>query len=79
MSATKPAARTTVDGRPTPIPASTEPLPRDRVVRVSSLTMRHDEVVAVDEITFSLEAGTVTGYLGPNGAGDRSGGPDAGS
>jgi ABC-2 type transport system ATP-binding protein len=41
----------------------------DPVVRASSLTKRYDELVAVDEITFSLNAGTITGFLGPNGAG----------
>jgi ABC-2 type transport system ATP-binding protein len=39
------------------------------VVRASSLTKRFGEVVAVDELSFSLEAGSVTGFLGPNGAG----------
>jgi ABC-2 type transport system ATP-binding protein len=34
-----------------------------------SLTKRFGEVVAVDELSFSLEAGSVTGFLGPNGAG----------
>ncbi len=41
----------------------------DPVVTASSLTKRFGELVAVDELTFSLEAGTVTGFLGPNGAG----------
>jgi ABC-2 type transport system ATP-binding protein len=45
------------------------PSTRDPVVRGSSLTKRYGELVAVDEITFSLEAGTITGFLGPNGAG----------
>jgi ABC-2 type transport system ATP-binding protein len=39
------------------------------VVTVRSLSKRYGEVLAVDDITFSLDAGTVTGYLGPNGAG----------
>jgi ABC-2 type transport system ATP-binding protein len=43
--------------------------PRDPIVRVSSLTKRYGELVAVDGLTFSLAAGTVTGFLGPNGAG----------
>jgi ABC-2 type transport system ATP-binding protein len=34
-----------------------------------SLTKRYGDVVAVDQVTFTLEAGTVTGFLGPNGAG----------
>jgi ABC-2 type transport system ATP-binding protein len=44
-------------------------LQREAVLSVSSVTKRYGEVVAVDDVTFSLEAGTVTGYLGPNGAG----------
>jgi ABC-2 type transport system ATP-binding protein len=39
------------------------------VVRVSSLTKRFGELVAVDDLTFQLGRGTVTGFLGPNGAG----------
>ena len=41
----------------------------DPVVAVSSLTKRYGELVAVDDLTFSLQAGTITGFLGPNGAG----------
>jgi ABC-2 type transport system ATP-binding protein len=39
------------------------------VAAANSLTKRYGEVVAVDSLTFSLRAGTVTGFLGPNGAG----------
>jgi ABC-2 type transport system ATP-binding protein len=42
---------------------------RDRVVSVRSLTKRFGQIGAVEELTFSLEAGTVSGFLGPNGAG----------
>jgi ABC-2 type transport system ATP-binding protein len=42
---------------------------QDPVVRVGSLTKRYGDLVAVDDLTFSLHAGTVTGFLGPNGAG----------
>jgi ABC-2 type transport system ATP-binding protein len=41
----------------------------ESVVAAASLTKRYREVVAVDQLTFSLAAGTVTGFLGPNGAG----------
>jgi len=43
--------------------------PRDDVIVVEHLTKRFGDVVAVDDLSFRLEAGTVTGFLGPNGAG----------
>jgi len=46
-----------------------EPHARFPVAAVSAVTKRYGEVVAVEDLTFSLEAGTVTGFLGPNGAG----------
>jgi ABC-2 type transport system ATP-binding protein len=39
------------------------------VVRVSSLSKHFGEISAVDELSFTLQAGTITGFLGPNGAG----------
>jgi ABC-2 type transport system ATP-binding protein len=39
------------------------------VVAVRGLTKRYGSLVAVDDVSFSLPAGTVTGFLGPNGAG----------
>ncbi len=54
----------------TAAPPPRDPMPlRDPAVRVTSLTKRYGGLVAVDDLTFSLEAGTVTGFLGPNGAG----------
>ncbi len=41
----------------------------DPVVSVSSLTKRYGELVAVDDLSFSLRSGTVTGFFGANGAG----------
>jgi ABC-2 type transport system ATP-binding protein len=41
----------------------------DPVVSTRGLTKRFGEVIAVDDLTFSLAAGTITGFLGPNGAG----------
>jgi ABC-2 type transport system ATP-binding protein len=40
-----------------------------QVVVAESLTKRFGKVVAVDGLSFELEAGTITGFLGPNGAG----------
>src|SRR6201996_1899239 len=39
------------------------------VVRAESLTKRFGGVPAVADLSFTLEAGTITGFLGPNGAG----------
>jgi ABC-2 type transport system ATP-binding protein len=39
------------------------------VVVAESLTKRFGAVLAVEELSFTLEAGTITGFLGPNGAG----------
>jgi ABC-2 type transport system ATP-binding protein len=39
------------------------------VVACESLTKRYGDIVAVDQVSFSIQAGTVTGFLGPNGAG----------
>ena len=39
------------------------------MIRVENLTKRYGERTAVDDISFSVEAGEVIGILGPNGAG----------
>ena len=36
---------------------------------VVGLTKRFGDVVALDDLSFSVEPGVVTGFLGPNGAG----------
>jgi ABC-2 type transport system ATP-binding protein len=41
-------------------------------VEVEDLTVRHGDLVAVDRISFTAEAGQVTTVLGPNGAGKTS-------
>ncbi|MGH3048282.1 MAG: ATP-binding cassette domain-containing protein, partial [Gaiellaceae bacterium] len=61
MSAARTDAGRRGDGGTRPLPAP--------VIDVRSLTKRFGELVAVDELSFSLDAGTVTGFLGPNGAG----------
>jgi len=38
-------------------------------LEVRHLTKRYGKTVAVDDLSFSVEAGRVTGFLGPNGAG----------
>jgi ABC-2 type transport system ATP-binding protein len=58
-----------VDGDLREKSASMHVHPRDAVVSVQGLTKRYGELLAVDDLTFSLAAGTVTGFLGPNGAG----------
>jgi ABC-2 type transport system ATP-binding protein len=39
------------------------------VIEVQALTQRFGSTVAVDDLSFSVEPGRVTGFLGPNGAG----------
>jgi ABC-2 type transport system ATP-binding protein len=67
----QPEARieTQMEEQPHRAPALAEAAAREPVVSVQALTKRFGDVVAVEGLTFSLEAGTVTGFLGPNGAG----------
>ncbi|MEV5430300.1 ATP-binding cassette domain-containing protein [Streptomyces sp. NPDC052701] len=39
------------------------------MIEVCGLTKRYGEVLAVDDLTFAVRSGEVTGFLGPNGAG----------
>ena len=39
------------------------------MIEVTSLTKRYGETVAVDDLSFTVRPGIVTGFLGPNGAG----------
>jgi ABC-2 type transport system ATP-binding protein len=39
------------------------------MIEVRGLTKRYGDKVAVDDLTFGIEPGRVTGFLGPNGAG----------
>jgi ABC-2 type transport system ATP-binding protein len=39
------------------------------VITIEGLTKRFGEVVAVDDLNFEVDQGTVVGFLGPNGAG----------
>ncbi len=57
-----------IDVRVRPL-VPTDASPRDAVVTARWLTKHYGELVAVDELTFSLCPGIVTGFLGPNGAG----------
>jgi ABC-2 type transport system ATP-binding protein len=38
-------------------------------IEVERLTKRYGETLAVDDLSFTVEAGRVTGFLGPNGSG----------
>ena len=39
------------------------------MIEALALTKRYDEKVAVDDLSFTVRPGIVTGFLGPNGAG----------
>lgn len=38
-------------------------------LEVRNLTKRYGRTLAVDDLSFAVEAGRVTGFLGPNGSG----------
>ena len=39
------------------------------MIEATGLTKRYGDKVAVDDVTFTVHPGRVTGFLGPNGAG----------
>ena len=39
------------------------------MIQVESLTKKYGDKVAVDDVSFTVQPGMVTGFLGPNGAG----------
>lgn len=39
------------------------------MIEVRNLTKRYGDAIAVDDLTFTVQPGVVTGFLGPNGAG----------
>lgn len=41
----------------------------EKIVEVKNLTKKYGDFIAVDNITFDVEAGTMLAFLGPNGAG----------
>ncbi|MEZ6124151.1 MAG: ABC transporter ATP-binding protein [Planctomycetaceae bacterium] len=41
----------------------------ESVVEIQNLTKRYGEFVALDDLTLSLERGSILGFIGPNGAG----------
>jgi ABC-2 type transport system ATP-binding protein len=54
---------TTIDGVPGASAAA------DAVVTVRGLSKHYGDFVALEQLSFTLTAGTITGFLGPNGAG----------
>jgi ABC-2 type transport system ATP-binding protein len=46
-----------------------KPLPSEPMLVVEKLTKRFGDRVAVDDVSFTVDAGEVFGFLGPNGAG----------
>jgi ABC-2 type transport system ATP-binding protein len=69
VKASAPVAARSSDDPARPLRVRAEAGAHPAVVTVSALTKRYGDLTAVDELSFSLEAGTVTGFLGPNGAG----------
>ena len=42
------------------------------MIEVEKLTKRFHDVMALDELSFTVRAGCITGFLGPNGAGTNT-------
>jgi len=62
-----PAPEPTPDAEPTTVTADEPSSPA--VLELKGLTKRYGEVIAADDVTLALDAGTFTGIVGPNGAG----------
>ncbi len=60
MTDTTTPGRSTTDGTASPA---------GRRIEIAGLTKRFGSFVAVDDLTFEVEPGRITGFLGPNGAG----------
>jgi ABC-2 type transport system ATP-binding protein len=71
---TRPAVLDPIPPRSADRPSPAGALPRRRqagpvVIEVDRLTKRFGSVTAVDDLSFTVRPGMVTGFLGPNGAG----------
>jgi ABC-2 type transport system ATP-binding protein len=45
------------------------PIPGDLMIQARGLTKRYGSTIAVDQLSFDVRPGIVTGFLGPNGSG----------
>jgi len=41
---------------------------RKQMIEIQNLTKRYGQIVAVDNLNFTVEKGEIVGFLGPNGA-----------
>ncbi len=57
------------DRLPRPMVTATSSPDTDRMITVENVTKRYGDKVAVDDLSFEVKPGIVTGFLGPNGAG----------
>jgi len=42
---------------------------KKQMIEIQNLTKRYGQIVAVDNLNFTVEKGEIVGFLGPNGAG----------
>jgi sulfate-transporting ATPase len=54
------------------LPPATRQRVEPRTLEIQHLTVRYGGVVAVDDVTVTVEPGTIVGLIGPNGAGKTS-------
>ena len=61
--------RTRHSGNPSPPTGPRQPNQRSHPCRRPTLTKRYRRTLAVDDLSFEVTPGVVTGFLGPNGSG----------
>jgi branched-chain amino acid transport system permease protein len=65
----EPAAPRVLDPNVEPLPRREQPPAGTRVLDVRAIRKEFDGLVAVDDISFGVQAGQIVGLIGPNGAG----------
>src|ERR1700686_4032019 len=65
----KSALRVTFPGQAPPYPECDTTRRRNSMIEARGLTKRYGDKVAVEDLTFTVRPGIVTGFLGPNGSG----------
>jgi ABC-2 type transport system ATP-binding protein len=47
---------------------ASDPRDAEAMIEIDHVTKRYGEKLAVDDVSFTVQPGVITGFLGPNGA-----------